>query len=147
MSVLRCPRIVGFHLSAEDKAKVLEAKARLLLDAIVDVVTKDVADYSERFKGDPTRKVDFNAKPSGGFSLYKSHYPAASLECTLEYGNTQIKALYAFRNGEMSEAITRPVLLALEVDVNDNVFVRASDRNLTTTADVSRYLIEKVLFA
>ena len=120
--------------------EVLRAKARLFLDELVEVVARDVANYSERFKADPEQRVDFTKKPSGGFKLDKAHYPAASVECSLE--GDQIKVVHSSRPGPMSEADVRPSYLSLEVDSNDNVVVKAPPgKSFVGLDDVSRYLI------
>ncbi len=127
-------------------ADVLGAKARPLLDELVEVVARDVANYSERFKADPQQRVDFTRMPSGGFKLDKAHYPAASVECSLE--GDQIKVVRSSRPGPMLEANVRPAYLRLEVDSNDNVVVKAPPgKSFVSLDDVSRYLIARVLFA
>lgn len=128
------------------KAEVLQAKARPVLDQLVEVVARDVLNYSERFKTDPERRVDFTKKSSGGFKLDKAHYPAASVECSLE--GDQIKAVHSHRPGQMSEANITPSYLRLEIDGNDNVTIKPPPgETFTSLDDVSRYLIERVLYA
>ncbi len=126
--------------------EVLLAKARPFLDELVEVVARDVANYSERFKADPEQRVDFTKKPSGGFKLDKAHNPAASVECSLE-GN-QIKVVHSSRPGPTSEADVKLSYLSLEVNSNDNVMVKAPPgKSFVSLDDVSRHLIARVLFA
>lgn len=127
------------------KAKLIEARARELLDKITEAVRRDVAEYQEEFKNHPERRVTFNAKPSGGFKLDKSHYPAAYVETSLE-GN-RIRADYMSRHSSESPTQRHTKYLGFEVDINDDICVRADDRNFSNFEDISRYLIEPVFDA
>lgn len=128
------------------KADVIRAKGRRYLDELVQVVDRDVADYRARFQGDPSRDVQLTKKPSGGFKLDKATYPAASVECFLETGS--IRAVHVFRADDNSPNQGGPTHLQFQVDDNDNLTVRASDRGQMANLDqVSQYLIERVLFA
>lgn len=130
------------------KAKILEANARRLLDELTSVVQRDVTRYSEKFKDDADRQVSFSAKPSGGFKLEKSHYPAAAVETSLERSNDAIIAIYRMRRSNNSEVFEKTVRIALKVDANDNVLMeRPGGHNTSDLEDVSRALIEDVLFA
>lgn len=127
-------------------ADVLVAKARPLLDELVEVVARDVANYSERFKADPQQRVNFTKMPSGGFKLDKAEYPAASVECSLE--GVQIKVVRSSRPGPMLEADVRLAYLGLGVDSNDHAVVKAPPgKSFVSLDDVSKYLIARVLFS
>src|SRR5688500_19509787 len=79
------------------KADVLKERARSVLDGLTDIVARHVEEYQQEFDGIPEQRVDFNRKPSGGFTLYNTKYPAASVECTLDLATNSFLARYSFR--------------------------------------------------
>ena len=128
------------------KAGVLKERARSVLDAVTEAVTRHVEEYQQEFDGLPEKRVDFNRKPSGGFSLYKATYPAASVETMLDPATNSIVGRYSFRLNSNADTRTSQVTIQLGVDDRDNIVMSIPGQNVATPEDVSRYLIEKVLF-
>lgn len=129
------------------RAQVLKNKARGLLDQFTAIVKHDVERYSEKFKNEPERRADFNAKPSGGFSLHKMHYPAASIECMLDVSSSVIRADSTFRPNSDSPTQQATNVIRLGVDSNDNITMEYGGRPIATLEELSRTLIAPVLFA
>ena len=129
-----------------DRAEAIRAQARPLLDALVEVVESDVKNYSERVKDDSERRAVFNRKPSGGFKLDRLHYPSASVDCSLDLDNEQIRAEYGFRKDGTSQTRREHVSLQLDVDESGNVEIKNPDGVVCTRYEASRLLIQHVLF-
>lgn len=128
------------------RAEVIRAKSRRYLDDLVELVERDVADYKARFQGDPARDVQFTKNPSGGFKLDKATYPAATVEIFLE--GDAIRAVHVFRRDGNSANHGGPTYLQFQVDDNDDLTVRTSDKGQLAMLDqVSQYLIQRILFA
>lgn len=127
--------------------ETIEARAREALDAIVEAVSRDVERYREKVKDDDDRRVDFTAKPSGGFILDKPIFPSVHLECTLDTAAHVIRAEYALANSQSSGARTRSIRINIALGQADDLVLTTPERGvLPNMAEVSRYLIEPVLF-
>lgn len=128
------------------KADVVKAKARPTLDHLVEVVKAQVAEFLEKAKDEPDRRVDFTAKPSGGFKLSRLSYPSVELECALNGAMLKVTQVYCPMQ-DAKPALTESYL-RFEVDESDNVVI-ADHRNgkgFTSLENVSRFLIEPVLY-
>ena len=128
-----------------DRAEAIRAQARQLLDALVEVVESDVKNYSEGCKDDSERQVSFARKPSGGFKLDKLRYPSASVDCSLDLDNEQIRAEYGFTQDRASQTRREHVSLQLDVDANGDAVIRTSS-GVVSPDEASRLLIQHVLF-
>ena len=128
------------------KARIVEAKGRDVLDALVNVVRRDVDSYAEKFKSEPDRRVDFSEKPSGEFEVYKSVFPAASVKCTLDLPAQAIIAHYTFTRDQSTPPRERWQRIELRVDAADNIELRSERRHFSNLDEVSRFLIEPILF-
>ncbi len=128
------------------KARIVEVKGRDVLDALVNVVRRDVDRYKEKFKSDLDRRVDFSEKPSGEFEVYKSVFPSASVKCTLDLPAQAIVAHYAFTRDHSTPPRERWQRIELRVDAADNIELRSERRHFSNLDEVSRFLLEPVLF-
>lgn len=126
--------------------KILDKKGRGLLDALTAQVQQDVTTYRQHVIGRPDREVDFNVRPSGGFSLTQSHFPAASVQCTLDLAAGVIHVDYAFTRNHESGTHTVAEHVQIGCDANDNLILGASDRRFGSLPDASRAIIERVLY-
>ena len=128
-----------------DRAEVIRIGGRPLFNKLVEVVERDVKNYSEGCKDDLERRVDFNRKPSGGFRLDKLHDPSGSVDCSLDGDHGQIRAECSFRQDEASAL--EYVVLQLELDVvNGDIVIKNPDGEVCTLDGASRLLIQRVLF-
>ena len=128
------------------RRKILDTKGRDLLDALTAQVQQDVTAYRQHVIGRPDREVDFNVRPSGGFSLTQSHFPAASVQCTLDLAAGVINVDYAFTRNHESDTHTVVEHVKIGCDANDNLILGASDQRSGSLADASRAIIERVLY-
>ena len=128
------------------KARIVEAKGREVLDALVNVVRRDVDRYKEKFKSDADRQVDFSEKPPGDFEVYKSVFPAASVKCSLDLSTQAIVAHYAFTRDRSRPPRERWQRIELRVDAADNIELRSERRHFSNLDEVSQFLLEPVLF-
>ena len=128
------------------EARIVEAKGREVLDALVNVVRRDVDRYKEKFKSDADRQVDFSEKSSGDFEVYKSVFPAASVKCTLDLSTQAIVAHYAFTRDRSRPPRERSQRIELRVDAADNIELRSERRHFSNLDEVSQFLLEPVLF-
>ena len=131
--------------SQRHRAEVIRTGGRQLLDALVEVVESDVKNYSEGCKDDSERQVSFARKPSGGFKLDKLRYPSASVDCSLDPHNEQIRAEYGFTQDGGSQTRREHVSLQLDVDANGDAVIRTSS-GVVSLDEASRLLIQHVLF-
>ena len=113
---------------------------------LVNVVRRDVDRYKEKFKSDADRRVDFSEKPSGEFEVYKSVFPSASVKCTLDLPAQAIVAHYAFTRDDSRPPRERWQRIELRVDAADNIELRSERRHFSNLDEVSRFLLEPVLF-
>jgi hypothetical protein len=128
-------------------AEVRKAKARGLLDKITAAATEAVNDYRAKTEGQSERRVDYTAKPSGGFELSKPFYPAASVECTLDAAAAVLNIVRSFSaNAEAQTQITRSAL-QLKVDDSDDLWVVLESGQMATPEKTAENLLRPVLFA
>jgi hypothetical protein len=127
------------------KAEILKQKARGVLDAITAAVARDVQEYQDEFTGIKEKEVTFTRKPSGGFSLERNYYPAASVECFLDPSGDTIVTRSMFKVDANAPGREIKKVIRLRVDNNDDIFMESSNRNLSTMEEVSRFLIEDAL--
>ena len=128
------------------EARIVEAKGREVLDALVNVVRRDVDRYKEKFKSDADRQVDFSEKPPGDFEVCKSVFPAASVKCSLDLSTQAIVAHYAFTRDRSRPPRERWQRIELRVDAADNIELRSERRHFSNLDEVSQFLLEPVLF-
>ena len=128
------------------QARIVEAKGRDVFDALVNVVRRDVDRYTEKFKSDPDRRVDCSEKPPGEFEVYKSVFPAASVTCTLDLPAQAIVAHYVFTRDQSTPPRERWQRIELRVDAADNIALHSNLRHFSNPDEVSRFLLEPVLF-
>jgi len=129
------------------KAEVLRSKARPLLDELTEIVTTDFGRYDENFRDEPERQVSLTVKPSGGFKLVKLHYPAVDMECSLDLASRAIRAEYIMTASTYGTPHHQTIEVILDVDWHDNVTLSVGKHRVRTLGDLSRILIERVLFA
>ena len=129
------------------KTEVLRLKARGLLDALTARVKNDFERYDEHFRNEPERHVSFAAKPSGGFQLSKNHYPTVKMESSLADESRTIRAEYIMMLSAAGTPHHLTVDVILDVDGHDNLSMHVGKQRVETLEDLSRILIERVLFA
>ena len=132
--------------SQRHRAEVIRTGGRPLLEKLVEVVERDVKNYNESFEKGSKRWAQFDRKPHGGFKLDKLQYPSASVDCSLDLDNEQIRAVYGFRQDRASRTREDVVFLQFDVDANGDVVIKNSDGVVYTVDDASRLLIRRVLF-
>ena len=124
---------------------VLKAQAGPFLDALTTQVEQDVAAFHAQVE-DPQRRVEFVAQPAGGFKLHRSHYPVIMLECVLAHNEPILVVESSFTRSEGSGATTKTERYQLRTDVNDDLVATHVGRQQMSIADLSRALIEPVLY-
>jgi hypothetical protein len=129
------------------KNEVLRRKARGLLDDLTARVKRDFERYDEHFRNEPERHVSFAAKPSGGFTLSKNHYPTVQMESALADESRAIRAEYVMTLSAAGTPHHQTVDVILDVDGHDNLSMNVGKQRVETLEDLSRILIERVLFA
>jgi hypothetical protein len=129
------------------KADVLRVKARPLLDDLTAQVQHDFERYDGNFHDEPERQVRFTPKPAGGFKLSKAHYPAVDMECSLDLATRAIKAEYTMLSTAHGTPHHQTIDVFLDVDTRDHVVINVGKHRVRSLGDLSRILIERVLFA
>ena len=129
------------------KAEVLRSKAHPLLDELTEIVKADFGRYDENFRDEPERQVSFTAKPAGGFKLSKPHYPAVEMDCSLDLASRAIRAEYVMTASTYATPHNQTIEVVLDVDWHDHVTMSVGKHRVRALGDLSRILIERVLFA
>jgi hypothetical protein len=125
--------------------KLVQANGRKLLDDLTNAVEADVKHYHQEMPGDRNR-VDFHKNPSGGFTLSRSHYPAASLECRLDASVGILQVDYSFTPSATSGTHETVRHFTIQSDAADNLILSDGSAPFPDLPAASRVIIEKVLF-
>jgi hypothetical protein len=136
----------------QKRRAVINEKSRSLLDALTAQVSADVDRYRQKAEGRAEGTVDFTAHPSGGFSLSRSHFPAASVRCRFDPDDAGvIRADYSFtpsREGGTSGYSTSGYTLNFDIDVNamEELQLCRDGKPFLSLAAASQEVIERVLY-
>ena len=124
---------------------LIKQNARRILIELTAVVAAEVADYQSRpaYAADRTLRIDFNSHPAGGFTVDKTHYPAASLVCGLDRNGTNIVYRRSYTRDARSVALSEDGGFDLIVNAKDEVVIGGLEER-SSLSDIAESLLRPV---
>jgi hypothetical protein len=124
------------------QAEVIKANAAAILDRLFKTVVSDIRKFNALFPDDPHRRIQRAERTtSGGFLVHQTHYPAVTLEVSLN--SEQLEYVYT----KTPNAQTLPFQIkgnfSLGLTESGAIYIH-QDSNPLSLEQVSRILLEPI---
>jgi hypothetical protein len=127
-------------------ADLIKKNAPRIMQELTAIVAAEIADYQSKpaYAEDRTLRIDFKKDPARGFTVDKTHYPAASLVCGLHKSGTSIVYRRSYTRDARSLSRSEDGGFDLIVNAQDEVVIGGLEEG-SSLSDIAESLLRPVL--